>query len=364
MLCVLALVAYFLILKVVITEPTNVYVALPRDFTATSTRVTSSGEVVVAEIPERISFTGDIMLGRHVEHLANVHGVDYITAGLPVGYLASSSVVVVNFESAMANPHVRTPSFAMQFSTPTSMLTVLETFNVTHASLANNHSLDYGVSGYHHAIAELSQSGIATFGHATQVSSSSVAYVSLDDLSVAVLGIHTLFTKPDVVQLQTQLRDLGRTTDVQLVYVHWGTEYQTTHSPAERSLAEALIEAGADGIIGHHPHVTQDIELIAGVPVFYSLGNFIFDQYFDADVQEGYNLHLEKGEVGQLIWTIEPHISQVKSQPRLKNPYEKADFLTKLATRSDLVLSDYIVAGRLLSSFTLATSSEGSMITE
>lgn len=364
LLCILGLVAYFLVVSVLIKEPMNVYVAVPRDFTATTT-TSVVPDALPREIPrQRITFTGDIMLGRHVEYLAGLNGIAYVTAGLSSDYLDESTAVVVNFESAMADPHVTTPSYGMQFSTATSMLSVLNTLNVTHASLANNHTLDHGTNGYENTRAALEKQGIESFGHATELSSSSVTYLDLDGLRIGVLGLHTLFAKPDETLIRSLLADLSRTSDIQFVYVHWGTEYMTTHAASERRLAEVLVAAGVEAIIGHHPHVTQDIELIDGVPVFYSLGNFIFDQYFDANVREGYNLHLTKGEGQQLVWTIEPHISQVRSQPRLQNPYEKADFLTKLARRSDLDLSDQIIAGRLISSFTLATSTEDSMITE
>ena len=72
-----------------------------------------------------------------------------------------------------------------------------------------------------------------------------------------------------------------------IVLPHWGNEYQTTHSSRQESLAQDWITAGADLIIGMHPHVVQDAEIIDGKLVLYSLGNFVFDQTFSKETQQG-----------------------------------------------------------------------------
>jgi len=72
-----------------------------------------------------------------------------------------------------------------------------------------------------------------------------------------------------------------------VVYPHWGVEYSTRHNYAQERLAHSWIDVGADLIVGSHPHVVQDVEIYQDVPIFYSLGNFVFDQMFSKETQEG-----------------------------------------------------------------------------
>jgi poly-gamma-glutamate synthesis protein (capsule biosynthesis protein) len=86
----------------------------------------------------------------------------------------------------------------------------------------------------------------------------------------------------------------GRTV---IVYTHWGEEYRPA-TLNEKSLALIFVTAGADAILGSHPHVVQEDAIVAGVPVFYSLGNFIFDQYWNESVSRGLAVELIVGQDG------------------------------------------------------------------
>jgi poly-gamma-glutamate synthesis protein (capsule biosynthesis protein) len=72
-----------------------------------------------------------------------------------------------------------------------------------------------------------------------------------------------------------------------IIYPHWGNEYQTSHSAKQEETAHDMVDAGADLIIGSHPHVVQDSEIYKNKPIFYSLGNFVFDQTFSQETQRG-----------------------------------------------------------------------------
>ena len=106
-------------------------------------------------------------------------------------------------------------------------------------------------------------------------------------------------------------------------------------------------DRGADAIIGHHPHVVQDIQVYQGVPVFYSLGNFVFDQYFSSAVQEGLLLKLTLTEAGANYELIPTTSIGSRSRPQLMSPYEREHFLTGLATRSAPKLRTQIHSGYL-----------------
>ncbi len=88
------------------------------------------------------------------------------------------------------------------------------------------------------------------------------------------------------VQVQRDIERAREQADVIIVSYHWGTEYETKHNAEQESIAKATIDAGAKLVIGHHPHVQQEIEAYKDGWIAYSLGNFVFDQYFQPEVMQ------------------------------------------------------------------------------
>lgn len=317
----------------------------------------------VEQYNNSVLFIGDVMLGRNVEYLSEISGAEYSTMRIK-GQLPKTDAVVANFESAVAIPHIRTRAYTMQFSTAEWMLSVLTTLGVTHASLANNHSLDFGYEGYQNSFRELDTLAIKPFGHSTKISSSSVTVIE-GTPKIGIVAINSIFTSPDKSLLKTQIEQLKYNTDIQVAYIHWGDEYEEIHNIDQETFAQWLVAIGVDLIVGHHPHVVQDIDMIDGVIVFYSLGNFIFDQYFSAAVGEGYTLLLQANESGELSYTIIPVTSNdSRSQPRLMTDNETSIFLKTLADRSNVTLMEYIIKNSLNSFINLAQDEEMSMITQ
>jgi hypothetical protein len=299
---------------------------------------------VVSETPAFVFFTGDIMLARHVEVLLQqnlIQPYDFMSL------FAKAKAVITNFESAMANPHVATHSGAMRFSTNVKSLELLKTLHISHASLANNHSRDYGRDGYVYAAASLRELGIQPFGDAVTVSSSSLSYIEVGSTTIAVLGIHTLFVPPDRTMMKNLLSEAKNNSDIQIVYIHWGDEYELFHNRNQEELATWFAAEGVDAIIGHHPHVVQDIALIGNMPVFYSLGNLVFDQYFSEDVKTGLVLGLEITPKS-LHFTLYPQSQCAKATPCLMRKEAETAFLLGLADRSDEILFDQIVAKNIV----------------
>ena len=126
---------------------------------------------------------------------------------------------------------------------------------------------------------------------------------------------------------------------------HWGAEYQDVSSIVQKKLAHLVIDAGADLVIGHHPHVVQEIEEYGAGMIFYSLGNFIFDQDFSLETQQGLIVKLEVVS-DKLIYQLFP-VQIDASQPRLMNDEEKDKFLKNLSKRSDNKLEIEIKNGRI-----------------
>jgi len=306
-----------------------------------------SGEKEIEEkqpTKKHIAFVGDVLLARHVEKIQNNYGLDYIFAALPP--MASSTYLVGNFESSVPERHEPTPDMTMSFSTASSVLPSLTNYGFSHLSLANNHSYDKGKDGFLHTQKSLREVGIAWFGD-QQLGSTSVAYLELENATVALIGVYAVEKTPVENKLQSVFSEAERNSDFQIAYVHWGTEYELTHSPFQESLARDLIDAGADSVIGHHPHVVQDIDTYKDVVIFYSLGNFVFDQYFNRDVQEGLWLNVTFDD-SKPKYTLVPITSLGSySQPRVMSGYNRDIFLKTLAKRSAFSLREQITSGIL-----------------
>ena len=143
--------------------------------------------------------------------------------------------------------------------------------------------------------------------------------------------------------------------------MHWGVEYANTNSATQRKLAQTLSKLGVDIIVGHHPHVVQNIELIDNTLVFYSLGNFIFDQYFSVPVQQGLVLKLDS-DLG--IELLPVSSEEVRVQPAFMAKEKRKLFLESLSRRSDIRLVEDILMGKILYQNMLASSSEVAIMAE
>ncbi|MEY2664965.1 MAG: biosynthesis protein CapA [Candidatus Parcubacteria bacterium] len=308
-----------------------------------------------------VVFTGDVMLGRNVEVLMRQQSMSYPYLGMNLQSLAPNAAIVGNFESSMAEPHVMTPALQMKFSVDEMFLPALKEAGYTHLSQANNHSFDYGESGFLHTTALLEQNHITPFGHGYQFSKNSITYLESSSGRVALVGINASASIPEKREVVSLLDEAAKNSALQVVYIHWGTEYEPIHSRAQELLAKELVVAGADLIVGHHPHVVQDIGLIDGVLVFYSLGNYIFDQYFSDEVQEGLVLTLALEDYPFLA-LIPVESKTVKSQPAPMNPSQHQAFLQSLAERSAPELSNDILHGIIPLKAEVATSTKMAMI--
>lgn len=310
------------------------------------------GNIEMSPKQSEVWFFGDIMLARDVEQKMYTLGLTYPFAGLVI---PSTTYAVANFESAVPDTHVPTPNNTFRFSTPKQFLPVLRQSGFTHLSLANNHSFDFGLAGYNHTVSALWESSLVPFGHPTVIGSASVSYLETEHGRIAVIGVHTLYGEPEYEVLQSVVEDARMQSDLQVAYVHWGEEYDVIQNEVQRNLATDLASFGVDIIIGHHPHVVQGIEQIGDTLVFYSLGNYIFDQYFSREVQQGLVLKLTLGNTPQI--TLMPVSSEEnRTQPQAFPEATLSDFLTNLSLRSAPELSEQIKGGVLALPPTLATS--------
>ena len=276
-----------------------------------------------------ILLVGDIMLGRYVETLTEEHGEKYPFERVQ-NLLKSTDIAFGNFEGAVPLKHEKTRDRELRLSFRQETVPLLKDVGFDVLSLANNHSLDFGTEGYENTVRICESHGMVCGGHSTNLVPSSFEQFDVGDSKVGILFLHALEIDTEDEELTSLMADMKQMTDIQLAYIHWGTEYKTIHSPEQEVLAHFLIDNGFDAIVGHHPHVIQDIELYKEKPIFYSLGNFVFDQYFDDNVQTGLGVRLEIEKSG-LTYTLIPFTSiDEPSQPRLMTIDEKEAFFMSM----------------------------------
>lgn len=238
-----------------------------------------------------IIFTGDVMLGRNVENLMNRNGLDY-PFELVSDRLNLADEVVINLEGPVlaSEKHTPTPPFNTEFSFDEKVLDNFDDHNIGVVNLSNNHTFDKGEEVFGEMTMLLDEKDVDWFGHPLEYDNLYIHTINANGVDVNLLGFNQIKSNPfnvdDMFASVKGVVDLNNEA-LNIVSLHFGTEYQETSNSFQQEIARAAVEAGADMVIGHHPHVVQEMELYRGVPIFYSLGNFIFDQYFSAEVQEG-----------------------------------------------------------------------------
>jgi poly-gamma-glutamate synthesis protein (capsule biosynthesis protein) len=326
----------------------GVYISLPANEFSIGTFSVESPFAAVEEHPaikDRIRFVGDIMLARNVENLMDAYGYYYPFTTLPQN--PATAYIVGNFEATIPVEHVPTQSMQFSFSVDPQYLRGLREYGFTHLGLANNHAYDFGVDDYKNATMHIGQNDLAWFGSPESLATSSVSVITLGTSTVAVVGVYAVDQAPAVADIAQVFKYASDISDLQVAYVHFGDEYKLVHNGTQEHLAHLFIDAGADAVIGHHPHVVQDIELYKNAPIFYSLGNFIFDQYFSEEVQTGLMLEMSVADQ-KLNFTLLPITSiGSRSVPRLMSAYEQDEMLKTLAKKSDTELNEMILSGVL-----------------
>jgi len=305
-----------------------------------------SGSTVEAftEGAKTILLVGDIMLDRSVEDLIEQNSIYYPFQKIS-HFLRGIDIVFGNLEGpAVSNPP-EFPANSLKFAFNPEVIKGASWSNFNLFSLANNHTPDMGKEGLEETKKWLRKHGIAFVGDPLSGSSDNLNSSFFRD-NITFLAFNQIFPFMDKEEEMIKaIRTVKFLTpdNFLIVSMHWGEEYKLINSPAQQKLAHKIIEAGADLIIGHHPHVVQNIEKYQGKLIFYSLGNFIFDQYFSPDTQQGLAVGLEiyPDRLACRLFPLQTNLSQ----PVLMEQNKASEFLIQLAKRSDDKLVDEIKGG-------------------
>jgi len=288
-----------------------------------------------------IVFVGDMMLDRGVEYLMEKNSFLYPFEKINE-FLKDFDIVFGNLEGPInKNPQYFSDK-SLMFSFSAEIIEGLSFANFNLLSLANNHTLNMSQEGLEETRELLEKNKIDFVGEPI-LCNQDFSFEKENIIFLAFNKSFNTYCKNEEIVETIELVKSENPENFLIVSIHWGKEYELTNSFSQYELAYQIIDAGADLIIGHHPHVVQNIEIYKEKLIFYSLGNFIFDQYFSEETQQGLAVGLEiypKKLVYQ-IFPIQSHLAQ----PFLMEKKEADNFLNGLAQKSNEELAEEIKKG-------------------
>lgn len=249
---------------------------------------TAPTTIVPITKPARLLFVGDIMLARGVEWRIGKTDLGYPLSDI-AEYLSAADLTIGNFEGTIREtPNQELDGFT--FDTTPAIAKTIADAGIDVVSLSNNHSDNHGSAIVTSTRSTIASLGMTSFGDPYD-SANHVAHVTVNDLPITFIGFHAFAEEPEsIIEVVKSEKAAGNFV---IIFPHWGNEYQHTPSAAQTDAAHLFIDAGADAIIGAHPHVVQTYENYKGVPIIYSLGNFLFDQSWSVPTSQGLTLGFE-----------------------------------------------------------------------
>ncbi len=267
-----------------------------------------------AEPVVSIAFVGDILLddgpGKFIKRGGNPFAPF-------ASILDAADIRVGNLECVIATTGSPEPGKLWTFRAHPRTLPLLKR-HFDAVSLANNHSGDYGPQAFSEMLGLLARHGIPYFGGGADLARAHAPLlIERHGLRIALLGYNEFLPRHfeadtdrpgiawsedeqvrlDIIEARRRYR-----ADLVIPFINWGWENEPQASARQRQLARLMIDAGADAVVGTHPHVTQNVEYYQGRPIIYSLGNFVFDGYTETSNNTGWLLRLELDRQGVRRW--------------------------------------------------------------
>jgi len=241
----------------------------------------------------KILFVGDVMMARKVENKIRENNKNFLYPFVNfLKYFKSFDYIVANLEGPISEKGVRVGS-KYSFRMNPEVTIALSRANINILNLANNHIFDYGKVAFEETLKNLDKNKIKYFGNSYEP-----LIIEENGTKIGFLGFSDFFKHLEAKEgkigiavinknISEIIKKVKKKVDILIVSFHWGEEYKKFANEKQRKLAKTVIDAGADLIIGHHPHVIQNIEKYKNKFIFYSLGNFVFDQDFSKETMIG-----------------------------------------------------------------------------
>ncbi|RJO58932.1 CapA family protein [Candidatus Parcubacteria bacterium] len=294
-------------------------------------------------------FGGDVMLGRAVrDQIAKRGGNDgaWVMQNLAPEFKAAN-FAFVNLESPFAPGAAL--GYSLIFRADPKHVSALTSAGIDAVSLANNHAKNQGRLGLQTSLSLLTQKGIGVAGAGLTLKSGyKPAQVQVKKTKVSVLAytynehLPLKNSTPTVAGMltyvmQAEVKKAKAKGGLVIVSMHAGNEYTLRITNQQRNFARAAVDAGADLVIGHHPHWVQPIEIYKTKPIFYSLGNLVFDQPWSLETQLGLvaKVKLVDGQIKQI--KLLPIKIDLAAKPRWMNEVEARKVLNRIDRPSGVI---------------------------
>ena len=299
-----------------------------------------------------IAVAGDIMLGRGVNNKMLAYG-DYLYPYRKIhDELQAADLRVANLECTITDlVPVPTDPSTFTFISAKRAVDGLVYAGLSLVTVANNHADGPGIPAFLDMIGTLRQHNIEVIGGGANLAEArSFATLSARNLNVALLGYDSILPQGPYasagtggiapIDLQTLPADIAAArehADLVIPYFHWGIEYTKDPTVEQQQAAHAAIDAGADMVLGVHPHWIQGIENYKGRLIIYSLGNFIFDQDWSRPTMEGMLLHLYWRGATLAGIRFVPVLDEDRCQPRPMSPAEAVGAFERMWSGTDML---------------------------
>lgn len=240
--------------------------------------------------PIEISFAGDILLDGKVAANMDKYGVNYPFEHVRE-LLSGSDISFANLETPISTRGQKANKTYTFRSAPKTLQGIVNS-GIDGVSVANNHTLDYGVHALTDTLDYLDKYKIGHTGAGRDIDEAFTAYSkTVNGKKVAIVGISRVLSGPswyagdkkagiasgyNFDSMMRYVKNAVKYSDLTIIYIHWNNEYEDYPEDYARTYAKAFIDAGVDAVMGSHSHCLQGIETYKGKPIFYSLGNFVF----------------------------------------------------------------------------------------
>jgi poly-gamma-glutamate capsule biosynthesis protein CapA/YwtB (metallophosphatase superfamily) len=322
------------------------------DTTAPSTAITAPTSPAGVDDEIRVSAVGDIMLDGSARPVLQEHGYDYPFANMRALF-QDSQVVIGNLEGPLTTRGTAELDKTYTFrSPPDKVSAALKNAGFNVVTLANNHTLDFGPEGLAQTIEALDRAGIQHVGAGADLTAARrAAFVTASGQRIALLGYSV--TLPETfyaghnkagtafaheAQVRADVAAARLQADIVIVSFHWGQEGKTELRDYQTHLGHAAIDAGAQAVLGHHPHILQAIEYYKDGVILYSLGNFTFGSYSKTAAASAVaQLTFRHGRLASLrMIPIMVDNFEVQFQPRVLSGADADAVVTTLQDLSEL----------------------------
>lgn len=239
-------------------------------------------------------FTGDVLLSEYVLSNYNSKGIDGVVSSPLRDKMVNADFTMVNQEFPFSTRGTKAPDKQYTFRVDPKYISIFKELGIDAVGIANNHVLDFGKEALEDTFTTLNDAGIpfSGAGHNLEEASKLVTFEK-GGKKVGVIAASRVipvvewnvrnsqpgvFTAYDPADLVSKVQEAKKSCDLVYVMIHWGTEHTDKLEDYQKNIGHQLIDAGAEAVIGAHPHVVQGIERYNDKLIFYSLGNYIFNQ--------------------------------------------------------------------------------------